>query len=313
MKTLFGQRTWENFIKVGEIDEVDVLPKPVEKLVLEIEKTLALEGELACIKQLAKLKAELVDDSIDSLAIQVIDVYEFIVRHIKKWKIVQRNQITEMYYLQVFHQVISILLRDTNLVPVIGEKASKVTKAARELHGKFLDDCHKLNIYGRKVDLLLSVCDIELGANEWKTSSSEITLIRQQSKNVRVNKCILEELTKNLSENGVNVDDCHLLCMDWNEFNGYMYIIKNVDDITVASLVRQLMIPTHFKEVPWFRETLACLLHYKKHYSNLASKLEDAMLIQDRRLAFHNIVESLSIPSVRTPSPSVYLSPKRGK
>ncbi|KAI8367572.1 uncharacterized protein BYT42DRAFT_131546 [Radiomyces spectabilis] len=194
-----------------------------------------------------------------------------------------------------------------------GEKASKVTKAARELHGKFLDDCHKLNIYGRKVDLLLSVCDIELGANEWKTSSSEITLIRQQSKNVRVNKCILEELTKNLSENGVNVDDCHLLCMDWNEFNGYMYIIKNVDDITVASLVRQLMIPTHFKEVPWFRETLACLLHYKKHYSNLASKLEDAMLIQDRRLAFHNIVESLSIPSVRTPSPSVYLSPKRGK
>ncbi|KAG0752900.1 hypothetical protein G6F57_015325 [Rhizopus arrhizus] len=274
-------------------------------------KKLVQEGVISCTKRLAKLKSELVDEAIDSIKIQVVDVYEYIIRHIKKWEMLQSNNITEMYFLQVFHHILGILLRDTNLMPIIGEKTSKVTKAARELHGKFLGNHHKLNVYGRKIDLLLSVCDVELCANEWKATSSDNTLIRQQSKNIRVNKCLLDDLRKTLEENDMD-NDCSLLCMDWNEFNGYMYIIKKTDGITVASLVQQLMIPIHLKEVPAFNKTLLCLLHFKEHYSKLADELEHAKLLESRKSAFNNIVAGLSVAAPdRSPSPTVYLSPKR--
>jgi hypothetical protein len=233
VKPLFDQQTWESFIRIGELDGVDTLAKPVEDLVLKIEKTLTVDGDLACLRQLARLKAELTDDTTDSVLIQVVDVYELIIRHVKKWEVLHLNQVTEMYYLQIFYQIISILLRDTKLVPIIGEKASKVTKVTRQLQGKFLGGHHKTNVYGRKIDLLLSFADVELCANEWKAASSESTLIRQQSKNIRVNKCLLDDMKKVLTNSDVDAEDSYLLCMDWNEFNGYMYIIKNIGDITV--------------------------------------------------------------------------------
>lgn len=65
---------------------------------------------------------------------------------------------------------------------IVVKKTSKVTKTARKLHGKFLGGRRSVNIYGRKVDFLLSLCDVELCANKWKLSASENALIRQDER-----------------------------------------------------------------------------------------------------------------------------------
>lgn len=66
---------------------------------------------------------------------------------------------------------------------------SQVTKDACKQNTKMLGGKYIMN--GRKIDLLVEGNGLELSSNEWKNMVSITTAMRQQSKNIRINKAIL--------------------------------------------------------------------------------------------------------------------------
>lgn len=54
----------------------------------------------------------------------------------------------------------------------------------------------ELNSFGRKIDVLINIQDstIALNSNEWKAKKTENMKLRQQSKNIRSNCAILNNL-----------------------------------------------------------------------------------------------------------------------
>ncbi|KAG0170120.1 hypothetical protein DFQ29_009422 [Apophysomyces sp. BC1021] len=264
VKTMFEQDKWSSIIEKSKITEIDKLPIEMEEFIDDIGKVLKQDGEAACLRKLTTYKAKLMEKDTDSAMIQVNEVYEY-----------------------------------------IGEKTSELTKKARTLNGKLIEDQHpQTGIFGRRIDLLLSALDTELCANEWKANGPDSMLLKQQTKNLRVNKCILKNLKELLGDNG---KEAYILGMDWSGFDGYMFSMKEVEDVTVASYVCQLMVPIHYKELGSFKYTLSSLLYMKNHYKTYADSIELAKLKQTRNSKFNKVVANLAVPGPsRSPSPDEY-------
>ncbi|KAI9274719.1 hypothetical protein BDA99DRAFT_414537, partial [Phascolomyces articulosus] len=130
--------------------------------------------------------------------------------------------------------------------------------------------------YGRKIDLIVAGKKIQLATNEWKKSNcTDRVALKQQSKNVRMNKAVL----KGLEQINVPKDDqkyIFSLAMDWRGNAGYLFYVSRLDDAYLAKHVDTLSIPSTLNELTTFYDTLNTLYVWKHHHQRLVNIIESA-------------------------------------
>lgn len=90
-----------------------------------------------------------------------------------------------------------------------------MSKAIYVQNARFNDGKRTNHIYGRRIDLIIASSGVELSTNEWKRKNIPIKpALRQQSKNLRMNKAILKSLLENPIDQDLHDEIC-TLGMDW--------------------------------------------------------------------------------------------------
>ncbi|KAI7865007.1 hypothetical protein BDF14DRAFT_1111896 [Spinellus fusiger] len=115
----------------------------------------------------------------------------------------------------------------------------------------------------RKVDAIVVTYEkkemIELSTNEWKKASATQSIaMKQQSKNLRTNLTILNQLKRRYSIKTKNV-----VAMDFVGSTGYMYSLEEKNGVHIANLVKRLLLPTSKKEIKHIPETINTLFKFK--------------------------------------------------
>lgn len=119
-------------------------------------------------------------------------------------------KLSESTFLQKFKQLVKFVLCNTDLIIKEGETVPNRTQRMQVINGNDND-------IGGKIDMLLAVDqekdddDIQLCPVECKeTSADESIIIRQQSENVRINCCTMNDVLPLLKTNKI-----YLTCMDF--------------------------------------------------------------------------------------------------
>ncbi|ORZ04486.1 hypothetical protein BCR42DRAFT_497012 [Absidia repens] len=114
---------------------------------------------------------------------------------------------------------------------------------------------------GARLDLLLACDDditLEICSNEWKVENSP-QILKQQSKNLRVNAQILNHVLSPLHDH-LN----QIIAMDFIGTTGYMYALtKTTDDFFIATPFSRLAIPKKIENLHVFKKTLESPFFYK--------------------------------------------------
>ncbi|KAF7721568.1 hypothetical protein EC973_004486 [Apophysomyces ossiformis] len=280
------------------------LPGTISQFIDDFEKAMYKNDPKSLITWMlkAKLHAWMQDD--DDLK-KVIEIYEYLVQNLPQLKQIDKNDSELQCFFPTYH-ILNILFRNTDIKLVIGEKGCDATKAARENNEQCTTTKKPSNIHGRKLDLILQSNNVELCSAEWKSmAATNVTLMKQYVKNLRVNKCILVELSKILGD-----DDIEILGMDWKGFVGYIYVLKTIDKVTFAKEVCRLFLPQDQCEFQDFRHTIAALLHFKTHYYNIGNIVKFKCAQRRRKRQLDDLFDAT--PSVsRSPSPHTFFTPKR--
>ena len=78
-----------------------------------------------------------------------------------------------------------------------GEQVCKAPTSIAKSNKRFGGNPNTVQPFGRKIGLIVDGHDLRLSTNEWKKHNiASSTVVRQQSKNVRMNKAILSSLKK---------------------------------------------------------------------------------------------------------------------
>ncbi|KAG0764254.1 hypothetical protein G6F57_001535 [Rhizopus arrhizus] len=102
---------------------------------------------------------------------------------------------SELTFYRRFAELLDILFNGTDIKIADGETGSKSSKTAIEINKALFHTSDTSPTYPRKIDLLLKPNEfttVELSSSEWKKSSvSEAIILKQQTKNLKTNTCIL--------------------------------------------------------------------------------------------------------------------------
>ncbi|KAI9307112.1 hypothetical protein BJ944DRAFT_228907 [Cunninghamella echinulata] len=208
--------------------------------------------------------------------IRVIEIFDYIITNINIFKSYDKKS-SELHYFNPLYTILNILFRDTGINLIIGENCSISSKHAKTIAEKYNLNLKTEQIRGRKIDMILKYMNMELCALEWKSiSTTTTTQIKQQTKNLRVNKCILSDLTLLLDD-----DTGEIFCMEWIE----------IED---------------------FGETIKALLYIKNFYVNISYKIHSKCTRIGRKRLIDSEYQCSSAPPSRSPSPHTFFSPKRG-
>ncbi|KAI9251667.1 hypothetical protein EDC94DRAFT_697633 [Helicostylum pulchrum] len=147
---------------------------------------------------------------------------------------------------------------------------------SKEINKSLFDSSNISVTYPKKIDLLMRLDEsiiVELSSSEWKKSSvSESLILKQQTKNLKVNVCILS-LLRSVYGNQFNT----VLAMDWIGNIGYLYKITKVDKVFVANQIDKLMIPENIETFGMLKDTLNNLFRLKYFMTNMCSLLQKEM------------------------------------
>ncbi|KAI7874331.1 uncharacterized protein EV154DRAFT_84149 [Mucor mucedo] len=131
-----------------------------------------------------------------------------------------------------FASILSVLFKGTEVVLSDGETGCHSSRIAIEANKPVLAGEGTSPTYSRKIDLLLQYDErkaIDLCSNEWKKVKVTSDLkLKQQSKNMRINACILNNLQ------GTYGGSHSVLALYVIGLNGYMY--KLLRSITASVL-----------------------------------------------------------------------------
>lgn len=108
---------------------------------------------------------------------------------------------------------------------IVENTYAKASKAIATRNKRF-DTGRKnsLNAFGRRIDLIVASTGVELSTSEWKRDSCTVSLaLKQQCKNVRMNKAILTSLLE-LNINKEQKERMSCIGMDWT---GMYYFFKS--------------------------------------------------------------------------------------
>lgn len=117
--------------------------------------------------------------------------------------------------------------------------------------------------FGRRIDVLIHQTqyehEIEFYGIEFKTQAGSDTLLRhQQSKNIRINATMLNDVI------GITKDKCvSNAYMDWQETSGYMVQLYKQKNYFVTHHIFSMHIPSSLLELDYFRTTLKYLYKWR--------------------------------------------------
>ncbi|KAG0168807.1 hypothetical protein DFQ28_009627 [Apophysomyces sp. BC1034] len=187
-------------------------------------------------------------------------------------------------------QILDIILEDTYLDLKDGETMSRTSKEICKANAKTFDANFMMN--GRRIDLIIQSKDLELSTNEWKKEANMGVSLKQQAKNIRMNKALLSKrLTCPVAAE--MIPRLSTQAMDWIGI-----AVSQDEDVFVARLFANLELPTYVANIPDFMDTLDALYVWKNHHCAMKGILLPAIAKKDSRSVLANLV------SVDLPPPS---------
>ncbi|KAG2217763.1 hypothetical protein INT45_000383 [Circinella minor] len=168
---------------------------------------------------------------------------------------------------------------NTFYTDVCGEQVCQASKEIIKNNKRFgiFKNNDKVESYGRKIDLIVAGKVLQLSTNEWKKSDcTDRVALKQQSKNVRMNKAVITSL----EQIEVPKDDqkyIFTLAMDWRGNAGYLFYVSKFDDAYVAKETHTLGIPSTLNELVTFYDKLDALYIWKHHNQRLVNIIESSL------------------------------------
>ena len=150
-----------------------------------------------------------------------------------------------------------LLMNDTSISFYDGETISRATKRMKIITENELE-------YGRRSDLIVKNKEAEeqydLSSNEFKkTGMSHDILTRQQSKNLRINACIINDINLLLGNANSRIN-----YFDFSGRQSYISQLFSFDGCFVAYKVGSFTIPKNLMQLNQFRFSLIALYRWKK-------------------------------------------------
>lgn len=176
------------------------------------------------------------------------------------------------------------------------------------LRSSLKEDDEEMTEFGRRIDLLIKCsrldATVELCSIEFKKDDvSNTEVIHQQSKNARVNSCILNSLNCL-----TNAFDNQVLSVDLVGTNGYMTQMFWYKDIILSQKVSSLNIPTDVYDLGSLRRTLKYLYLWKKHLLALSAKVIRSLHCNKRKYSLIETCEEDGSQSPRQYPPPIQLA-----
>ncbi|ORE11112.1 hypothetical protein BCV72DRAFT_332415 [Rhizopus microsporus var. microsporus] len=247
------------------------------------------------------------EPSKNSTKYQILNAVETI---LSLWK--SASPKSEYTYLRKFESLLEIILDDAELIMSDGESICASTRDCLRSSLKEVDE--EMTKFGRRIDLLIKcsrldtsaeLCSIEFKKND----ASNTDIIHQQSKNARVNVCILNSLNC-----FTNAFDNQVLSVDFVGTNGYMTQMFWCKEVIVTQKVCSLSIPTDVYDLGSLRNTLKYLYLWKKHLLVLSAKVIQSLHCNKRKYSLIETCEEDSSPRQCTPDmqlADVFMTPHR--
>ncbi|KAL7310161.1 hypothetical protein PS15m_009693 [Mucor circinelloides] len=260
-----------------------------------------------------------------SLSLKILDIYEHILNTVEYVDWTAGH--TEEEYASYWVPILRIMFRGTSVSLKTGESTSAASKFERQVNENEYGGVSQ-NIMGRRIDLLLKghLSDdkdkqqiIEMAAMEIKPAGVCLeTEVIQLNKNVRVNKSILGCLRSHCGEYAD--DSLFTIGMDVIGLSGYLYVIKQFEDVVVATKAhnKNMFLPADIDEIMDFMDsnTLDQLLNYMDEITSLYQKVKLSSKRFKRQRTSSRTSNSVA-PYVSPPPPyhefpgATFFTPKR--
>lgn len=211
---------------------------------------------------------------------------------------------SELAYLRKFEGLLDVIMDDTELILSDGES---VCVSTRDSVRSILEE-DELTEFGRRIDLIVNCSrlgvTVELCSIEFKKQdASKSVITHQQSKNARINSCILSSINS-LTRNSSN----QILSFDFVGNSGYMTQICCYEDVMFSQKVTDLHIPTDAFELDSLRNTLKYLYLWKSHLVKLTAKVIKSLYSNKRKYSLVETCEEDSNKSSRLPPRPIKLN-----
>ncbi|KAG1139758.1 hypothetical protein G6F37_011559 [Rhizopus arrhizus] len=246
--------------------------------------------------------------------LQILDILDLITKHcLTDRSICFDDDASELTCYRKFAKILDEILDNTMLDILDGERVSKASKTvATNLEKIYNANIPLNNGFGRRIDLILATKGVELSTSEWKRKKSPAAkCLQQQAKNIRINKAILRYfLVLPISE--ADKKKVMTIGMDWTGAMGYMFAVKPLDDVFVASTLYTLAMPTYIDELPSFIDTLDHLYSWRNYHVHIKDIVLEAICKREKENFFSSILDSSTITTTNVDtSPNIYLTPTR--
>ncbi|KAG2229087.1 hypothetical protein INT48_005356 [Thamnidium elegans] len=172
--------------------------------------------------------------------------------------------------------------------------------------------------YGRRIDLLIKSTNSEeqcdLCSNEFKKSNVTTNIkLHQQSKNMRINACITNDINLLLC-----TTDTETVYFDFEGRNGYLINLFTYQSCFVAYKVGSFNIPKRLVDLDKFRSSLITLFNWKESTINVSNQVICTLGRMENEYALADVAMDLFEEKPATPPSStmkfipVHLSPTSG-
>ncbi|KAG1137175.1 hypothetical protein G6F37_011420 [Rhizopus arrhizus] len=252
--------------------------------------------------QMAKQKKRLSEEFI------MLSILERVVENFNLWDSSTKG--SELTFYRRFAELLDLLFNGTDIKIADGETGSKSSKTTIEINKALFHTSNTSPTYPRKIDLLLKLNEsttVELSSSEWKKSSvSEAIILKQQTKNLKTNACILSTLH---SLYGSQFKD--VLAMDWIGNVGYLYRIEKDDQVFIASQIDSLIIPENVETFGLFKNTLKNLFKLKYFMTDTSALLKQELCKIEIKTKLTNIARNIIYINNNNESPYVFIPPAK--
>ncbi|KAK4511069.1 TOR complex subunit lst8 [Mucor velutinosus] len=222
----------------------------------------------------------------------LLSIVSSVINNFNLWK--KEEKLAENTYLRKFADIVDILFKKTNLFVKDGENVCEASKRMQIINEGDIT-------FGRRLDLIVASeqdsRDIELCSLEFKKGdASYTTLLYQQSKNFRINACILNEIHLLTLEESISI-----AYLDFSGRNAYISQIFKMNDQYVAHEVGKVIIIKNLLEMEILRETMFNLFRWKRSLVSNSNVVSLANAYQCNRFALADISNTLGQSSRLSP------------
>ncbi|KAG2224795.1 hypothetical protein INT45_005319 [Circinella minor] len=211
---------------------------------------------------------------------------------------------SETTYYRRFALILDFVFKGLEVEMKDSEAVAEATKMAMEQNS--YDDT---NSFGRKIDVLINVKDTStaLNSNEWKAVKTNHFKLKQQSKNIRSNCAILNNLYI-LTSGQVS----SIMALDMIGKIGYLYLLCFKKNVYTATLVDAILLPTNMTELKAFKNSLNTLIKWRNFMREQIKTIKTSTTVKDLSSAAHDIYgeEQGYNEEDNTVLPTIFFTPK---